>query len=381
MPRGVKIDFRRSAFSYAVKWNGTVLFDAPQRLRYGEVVYARMRPDKPHIRIRKAAPDDAGRVALVLHESFVEHVSSYTDEAFAATTPASDQIRSRIDEGAVWVALQDDVVVGTVSAAPRGESVYVQSMGVLPAARGQRVGELLLKEAESLALTHGCKRLFLSTTPFLSRAIRLYERCGFRRSGEGPHDLFGTPLFTMEKILPAEKPPRPEPAVKAERKSKSMTDVAEPFIAESRRHLSYVYLPKVERCLGMLTDEDVWWRANSESNSIGNLLLHLDGSTRYWIVGVAGGAAVERDRQGEFDVRRPIPGAELTARLKRTLADADAVLASLSAERLLEKRRPRGSDVTVLGAVYHAVEHFSMHAGQVFMLAKARTGKDLKLYD
>ena len=74
-------------------------------------------------------------------------------------------------------------------------------MAVLPAARGQRVGELLLKQVEDFAIAHGCRRLFLSTTPFLSRAIRLYERFGFRRTEEGPGDLFGTPLYTMEKML------------------------------------------------------------------------------------------------------------------------------------------------------------------------------------
>ena len=160
-----------------------------------------------------------------------------------------------------------------------------------------------------------------------------------------------------------------------------MAGVDDLFVAESRRYLSSVYLPKIERCLDGLSDADVWWRAGEESNSIGNLLLHLDGSTRYWIVGVAGGAAVARDRQREFDERGPIPAAELTAQLKQTLAEADAVLSSLTAERLLEKRRPRGKDVTILEAVYHAVEHFSMHAGQIFMLAKMRAGKDLKLYD
>ena len=153
------------------------------------------------------------------------------------------------------------------------------------------------------------------------------------------------------------------------------------FLAEARRHLRADYLPKIERCLDVLPDGGVWWRAGEESNSIGNLLLHLDGSTRYWIVGVAGGVTVERDRQREFDERRPIQGAELLARLKRTLADADAVLASVTAERLLEKRQSRGKDVRVLEAVYHAVEHFSMHAGQIFMLTKMRTGKDLKLDD
>nr|MBA3805871.1 GNAT family N-acetyltransferase [Acidobacteriota bacterium] len=83
--------------------------------------------------------------------------------------------------------------------------VYIQSMGVLPSARGLRIGELLLRSVEDFASAHGYKRLFLSTTPFLSRAIKLYERFGFRRTDAPPHDLFGTPLLTMEKKTPDSK--------------------------------------------------------------------------------------------------------------------------------------------------------------------------------
>jgi GNAT superfamily N-acetyltransferase len=104
-------------------------------------------------------------------------------------------------EGPVWVAVRDGAVVGTVSVVPRGESLYLRGMAVLPAARGRGLGEALLSRVEEFAAAHGYERLWLSTTPFLSRAIRLYERAGFRRSDDGPHELFGTPLFTMEKAL------------------------------------------------------------------------------------------------------------------------------------------------------------------------------------
>lgn len=153
-----------------------------------------------------------------------------------------------------------------------------------------------------------------------------------------------------------------------------MTDVAELFIAQSRSFLSSDYLPKIERCLEVLSDEDVWWRANEGSNSIGNLLLHLEGSTRAWIAGVAGGISSARDRQQEFDEREQIPRAELMSRLRRTLTEADGVLARLAVEVLPERRQARDEEVTVLFAVYHAVEHFSMHTGQIIMLAKMRAG-------
>ena len=160
-----------------------------------------MTDESPDIQIRRAAPADAEAVASVLRESFAEYRDSYTGEAFAATTPAGEQIRGRMDEGPVWVAVRGDVVVGTVSVVPRGESLYVRGMGVLPAARGQRLGEALLRRVEEFASARGHRRLYLSTTPFLARAIQLYERAGFRRCDDGPHELCGTPLFTMEKAL------------------------------------------------------------------------------------------------------------------------------------------------------------------------------------
>ena len=153
-----------------------------------------------------------------------------------------------------------------------------------------------------------------------------------------------------------------------------MTDIAKHFIAESRRFLTSDYLPKIERCLEVLNDEDVWWRANDGSNSIGNLLLHLDGSTRAWIVGVAGGSPSPRNRQQEFDERERIPRAELMSRLRETVAEADGVLARLDVGVLLERRQARDEEVSVLWAVYHAIEHFSMHTGQIIMLAKMRSG-------
>ena len=72
-------------------------------------------------------------------------------------------------------------------------------MAILPAARGNRIGEKLLEEIENFAIVNNFRRLSLSTTPFLCRAIRLYEKFGFER--KGVDDLFGTPLIKMEKEL------------------------------------------------------------------------------------------------------------------------------------------------------------------------------------
>ena len=155
----------------------------------------------PSIQVRAAVPEDAPAIVAVLAAAFAEYEPAYTPQALAATTPTSDQLRQRFNEGPVWVALLDGAIVGTVSAVPKGERLYVRSMGVLPTARGHGIGGLLLRHVESFAAEGGYKALFLSTTPFLAGAIALYERFGFRRTSEGPHDLFGTPLFTMVKEL------------------------------------------------------------------------------------------------------------------------------------------------------------------------------------
>ena len=101
----------------------------------------------------------------------------------------------------MWLALHGQAIVGTVSVLPKDDRLYVRSMAVLPTTRGMGVGGLLLGRIESFASAHRYKRLFLSTTPFLTQAIRLYERWVFMRTGEAPHELFGTPLFTMVKDL------------------------------------------------------------------------------------------------------------------------------------------------------------------------------------
>jgi len=104
-------------------------------------------------------------------------------------------------EGPVWMASRDGVTVGTVSAVARGGAVYIRGMAVVPVARGSGAGSTLLKQVERWAATERATRIFLSTTLFLESAIRLYENFGFRRTSDGPFDLFGTPLFTMEKNL------------------------------------------------------------------------------------------------------------------------------------------------------------------------------------
>jgi putative acetyltransferase len=153
------------------------------------------------IQIRMAVPGNAPAIASVLYESFAEYKALYTTRAFAAATPTIDETCQRLSEGPVWVALKNDTIVGTASAVQDGRALYIRGMAILPAERGQGIGELLVYEIARFARGRSCERLLLSTTPFLTHAIRLYERVGFQIVSEGPRDLFGTSLFTMEKNL------------------------------------------------------------------------------------------------------------------------------------------------------------------------------------
>jgi uncharacterized damage-inducible protein DinB len=152
------------------------------------------------------------------------------------------------------------------------------------------------------------------------------------------------------------------------------------FIDASRHHLTSSLLPRIERCMEQLSDQELWWRPNDDSNSVGNLLLHLAGNVRQWIVSGVGNVPDVRKRQEEFDERGPIPRGDLAASLRAAVADADATLARLSPDSLLQPRRIQGFDVTVLEAIYHVVEHFSMHTGQIIFVTKMRKG-DLAFYD
>jgi GNAT superfamily N-acetyltransferase len=149
--------------------------------------------------IRPATAADADAVASVLAEAFAEFQPLYTPAGYHATTPARHEIEQRFADGPIWVVEHDGRIAGTVSALLRDDGVYLRSMAVAPAARGCGVGRALLRQAEEFAAANDRQHLYLSTTPFLSSAIRLYERAGFIPTSAPPYELFGTPLFTMEK--------------------------------------------------------------------------------------------------------------------------------------------------------------------------------------
>ena len=140
-------------------------------------------------------------------------------------------------------------------------------------------------------------------------------------------------------------------------------------------------LGQIVRCAGLLTTEELWQRPNQHSNAVGNLIIHLVGNVSQWIVDGIAGEAYPRDRDAEFAQREPLDTEQIVNRLEAAVGRAIAIIMELDAESLTQRRSIQGYDVSVLRAVFHVVEHFSWHAGQIVYAAKAIRDVDLSLYD
>jgi uncharacterized damage-inducible protein DinB len=155
---------------------------------------------------------------------------------------------------------------------------------------------------------------------------------------------------------------------------------AELFLDFSRKKLLEQYWPRMRKCVESLTDAQIWWRPNAASNSIGNLLLHLNGNVRQWIVASFMESEDARNRPAEFDAPVQQSCAELLEQLQATMDEAVEVLTRLTSRELLRTYEIQGCTVGGLAAVYQVVEHFGLHYGQVIYIAKALEGQDLGFY-
>ncbi len=158
------------------------------------------------------------------------------------------------------------------------------------------------------------------------------------------------------------------------------TDVTSLFLAHSRKKLFGEWWPRLTSVVDGLTEEQLWWRPNDASNSIGNLLLHLNGNVRQWLVASFNREEDRRDRPAEFAEKAGGSPDAVLSTLATTLDDAATVLSRLTEQDLLAPLEIQGYHVTGLGAVYQVVEHFGMHYGQIVYIAKTLEGKDLGFY-
>lgn len=152
----------------------------------------------------------------------------------------------------------------------------------------------------------------------------------------------------------------------------------QPFLTLAEHSLRRHHLPRIERCFELLSQEQIWWRPNPASNSAGNLALHLAGNVRQWIVSSLGGEQDTRRRDQEFAERGPLPRSELVKVLNASVKDACRVLRRLSGTELARVYVIQRLNVTGLNAVFHVVEHFAFHTGQIIFISKQQLGSDLE---
>jgi len=145
-------------------------------------------------------------------------------------------------------------------------------------------------------------------------------------------------------------------------------------IEEARRRLVHGFPGQVRECLARLDDGQLWWRPHADSNAVGNLVLHVCGSSRHFLGRVVGGTGYERDRKAEFAERGPIARADLLRALEETVAETDRILGALDPPRLLEAREvPRDSPQSVLALVLRTSHHWAVHTGQIVYATKLLT--------
>jgi uncharacterized damage-inducible protein DinB len=157
--------------------------------------------------------------------------------------------------------------------------------------------------------------------------------------------------------------------------------IAACFLQRSRYYLVTEYPAMIRIAVEAIPASKLWWKPNDTSNSVGNLLLHLAGNVRQWIVSGVGGSPDVRKRSMEFAARGGAAPAEMLVMLDATLRDADAVLRAVTPTELLERRTIQGRETTVMEAVYHVVEHFAGHTAQIVLMAKLMAPGAIRFYD
>lgn len=153
----------------------------------------------------------------------------------------------------------------------------------------------------------------------------------------------------------------------------SYTDMTKGFLAEAKQTLLGSFT-RIEHCVNQLSEEDVWWRPHEKMNAVGNLLLHLCGNVKQWIIAGVGGSPDQRQRQKEFDHRDPIPKAELLSRLKQVIDEAVAVIDRQTTESLLQRRFIQQYNTTGITGVFHSSSHFEGHTQEIIYITRMRLG-------
>jgi uncharacterized damage-inducible protein DinB len=137
---------------------------------------------------------------------------------------------------------------------------------------------------------------------------------------------------------------------------------------------------KLKTCLDELAEQDVWKRPNEHSNSVGNLMLHLAGNIRQWIISSLGNAEDLREREKEFAADGGYSKPELAAKLFSTVEEAKKIIRDISTEEILKKRKVQAYFYSGVSIIIHVTEHYSYHTGQIIFWTKLLKDKDLGFY-
>ncbi len=152
------------------------------------------------------------------------------------------------------------------------------------------------------------------------------------------------------------------------------------LVKEVKRRLLDESIPRTRQCLETLSPEEIWFRPNDHSNSVGNLVLHLCGNARQWIIAGLGQVPDVRTRDQEFAEQGPLPTAELYQLLDQLERDLVPALEALSPENLVRAYTIQGFPESGLSVLVHVVEHFSYHVGQITYFVKAHKDLDTGYY-
>jgi hypothetical protein len=157
------------------------------------------------------------------------------------------------------------------------------------------------------------------------------------------------------------------------------SEIGKLFLDYSSRKLTQM-TGNVESCLSKLNDKQVWERHAAHENTIGNLILHLCGNMRQWIMHGVGNDQDVRTRDAEFSASSGLGAKQLSELFAKTVNEAKGIIGSLPVERLKDRTDPQKmGEVSVLNAIYQVVGHVQQHVGQIILLTKQMTGKDLDL--
>lgn len=161
---------------------------------------------------------------------------------------------------------------------------------------------------------------------------------------------------------------------------KLVVQIHQGMIDEFERRVMGESIPRIKKCLDLLNEKEVWHRPNENIVSIGNLILHLCGNARQWILSGVGGQIDHRDRDSEFEEKGPIAKAQLVVQMNQLAEELRIVLHALKPQDLLEKRPVQIYEETVLSMLIHVIEHFSYHTGQITFITKWLKNVDTQYY-